>query len=784
MSVLKIRKSDGTYSSVNAIQGKSAYEIALKNGFVGTEEEWLASMKYDDTKLVSKIETLTAIDDTKVDKENPVMTGTTLSFARKSGSTVGANSISMGVESRATGDNTVAIGYNAQASGKESTAIGTSNTASGDYSVALGRSCTASNEYSFATGCWTSNNGIASTTLGNGSYISQGWGAMSSGILTKAKGLGQHVFGINNIEDPATVSNYSDKSTYLMIVGNGDTGGNKSNAYTLDWGGNGWFAGKLTVGAKPVNDMDVATKNYTDTAITNAIANAQRITYRGNVGSDWAYFPLANFVVDNGGNYGNITISGRLGKWESFGAASFEIMLLNRSGAFDGNTITSTVSAVGEVEAALSVADIVIYKQEDRTAKAYIKAKSYAIWDLEYKEYQHTIVYDGSSSTTEPAGTLIWSLSSANKTILNSLGVLSQTGTPTSDNDLVNKAYTDSTYGLKDNPVFTGTTFSFGRQSDSTTGKNSIAIGASTIASGNYSTAVGYDSTATGDYSAAIGYGSVASGQESVALGNGNNSSGKFSFTVGKGNQAKNEYSIAMGCWNTSEAIMGTALGNAAVTKKGYGAFSSGVLTTATGMGQHVFGVNNIVDEDPVDETTFAKNIIIVGNGEIGGEKSNAYTLDKDGNGWFAGKVTAGAAPTEDMDLTTKKYVTDTYLTKSSAKSSYYGVSNGTLNIDELYDGKLYMIKNGANLPCGSQYGVVLGSPYRSVSGNKKPDFGAQILLPNGDDITHPNSMFYRTSLGDSWNEWQEVATKSDLENLPTAITTSIIDQAFIDAGL
>ena len=27
--------------------GKSAYEIALNNGFVGTEEEWLASLKAD-----------------------------------------------------------------------------------------------------------------------------------------------------------------------------------------------------------------------------------------------------------------------------------------------------------------------------------------------------------------------------------------------------------------------------------------------------------------------------------------------------------------------------------------------------------------------------------------------------------------------------------------------------------------------------------------------------------------------------------------------------------------
>ena len=38
--------------------GKSAYQIALDNGFVGTEEEWLESLKgqaYDDTAIVNDI---------------------------------------------------------------------------------------------------------------------------------------------------------------------------------------------------------------------------------------------------------------------------------------------------------------------------------------------------------------------------------------------------------------------------------------------------------------------------------------------------------------------------------------------------------------------------------------------------------------------------------------------------------------------------------------------------------------------------------------------------------
>ena len=49
---------------------------------------------------------------------------------------------------------------------------------------------------------------------------------------------------------------------YIEVVGNGLT--YEGNARTLDWLGNEWLAGKLTVGAGPTNNMDVATKQYVD----------------------------------------------------------------------------------------------------------------------------------------------------------------------------------------------------------------------------------------------------------------------------------------------------------------------------------------------------------------------------------------------------------------------------------------------------------------------------------------------------------------------------------------
>jgi hypothetical protein len=40
----------GKIGNINSIHGKSAYEIALINGFKGTEQEWLESLKCELTE--------------------------------------------------------------------------------------------------------------------------------------------------------------------------------------------------------------------------------------------------------------------------------------------------------------------------------------------------------------------------------------------------------------------------------------------------------------------------------------------------------------------------------------------------------------------------------------------------------------------------------------------------------------------------------------------------------------------------------------------------------------
>ena len=105
-------------------------------------------------------------------------------------------------------------------------------------------------------------------------------------------------------------------------------------------------------------------------------------------------------------------------------------------------------------------------------------------------------------------------------------------------------------------------------------------------------------------------------------------------------------------------------------------------------------------------------------------------------------------------DAYTKSQITDNFVQGIDCQGD-----SVNKDVNKMFDGKVYMVKSGSNCPGGSQYGVVMGLPYRKLNGNKMPDFGAQIFLPNGDDATKPNSMFFRTSLSETWNSWQEVAT-------------------------
>ena len=142
------------------------------------------------------------------------------------------------------------------------------------------------------------------------------------------------------------------------------------------------------------------------------------------------------------------------------------------------------------------------------------------------------------------------------------------------------------------------------------TGEFSHAEGNSTTASGANSHAEGRDTTASGMYSHAEGYNTTASGYYSHTEGLNTTASGDYSHTEGSSTTAFGKYSHAEG-YNT------TASGNHS--------HAEGQYTKASGNQQHVQGKYNI--EDTVNKYT-----MIIGNGTSDTTRSNAFTVDWNGN--------------------------------------------------------------------------------------------------------------------------------------------------------
>lgn len=75
--------------------------------------------------------------------------------------------------------------------------------------------------------------------------LAQGTYSHVEGTNTYAGSYCQHVEGKYNVKD--------DDDDYIHIAGNGTSDENRSNAYTLDWDGNVWFAGGITLGEDKVS---------------------------------------------------------------------------------------------------------------------------------------------------------------------------------------------------------------------------------------------------------------------------------------------------------------------------------------------------------------------------------------------------------------------------------------------------------------------------------------------------------------------------------------------------
>lgn len=102
-----------------------------------------------------------------------------------------------------------------------------------------------------ATGIYSHAEGMEAEAYGAASH--------AEGAVTIASHRAQHVQGEYNVEDGSTASP-SKRGNYAHIVGNGTSIDARSNAHTLDWSGNAWFAGDVYVGSTSGTNKDEGSK--------------------------------------------------------------------------------------------------------------------------------------------------------------------------------------------------------------------------------------------------------------------------------------------------------------------------------------------------------------------------------------------------------------------------------------------------------------------------------------------------------------------------------------------
>lgn len=197
----------------------------------------------------------------------------TSSHATGEGSHAENNSSATGLYSHSEGMST---GANAEGAHSE----GINTTANGNGSHAEGFRTTAAGMHAHAEGGDTHADGKKAHAEGNGTSAI---GDMShaEGFNTVANSARQHVFGQHNVPD-GDGSTPNARGQYVEIVGNGNYNF-PSNARTLDWQGNEWLAGKVSVGtaASPTpvtNANDLTTKKYVDDAVAGIAVSVSGTT--------------------------------------------------------------------------------------------------------------------------------------------------------------------------------------------------------------------------------------------------------------------------------------------------------------------------------------------------------------------------------------------------------------------------------------------------------------------------------------------------------------------------
>lgn len=225
------------------------------------------------------------------------------------------------------------------------------------------------------------------------------------------------------------------------------------------------------------------------------------------------------------------------------------------------------------------------------------------------------------------------------------------------------------------------------RAQNSTVGSHSAVIGTLNTASGVRSVAEGQGTAATGNNAHAEGHGTTASGSNAHAEGQDTTASANTAHAEGGNAVASGAQSHAEG-WNCTASYNSAHAEGTGTTANTQSAHSEGFGTVARGLAQHAGGYYNVVDTTATEGTAQRGTYLrIIGNAVDGNNRSNAYTLDWSGNGWFSGNVYVGSTSGTNKDAGSKKLATEDQI-----PSITYGTTDLTPGVSQLDEGSFYFV--------------------------------------------------------------------------------------------
>ena len=251
---LKLKNNYENYGKITAISGN----VVIVDNYVAQEtggddlfrvvaKPEIGTIDFGMGAFAEGESTIAAGENSHAEGQSTIASGFCSHAEGNSTKAEGNNSHAEGEGTSARGKSSHAEGYNTKAEGVYAHAEGGEAKAEGNYSHAEGMNTTAQREASHAEGVDTSaitsgahSEGIRTQAEGDNGSHSEGW-------YTVAMGESQHVQGKCNIEDT--------ENKYAHIVGNGEDWTARSNAHTLDWQGNAWFAGNVKVGGTGQDDV-------------------------------------------------------------------------------------------------------------------------------------------------------------------------------------------------------------------------------------------------------------------------------------------------------------------------------------------------------------------------------------------------------------------------------------------------------------------------------------------------------------------------------------------------